>query len=43
MLLIIDKGIKDGMYRCVLRYAKANNEYQDNYDKKGFFMCQVFR
>ena len=43
MLLIVDKGIKDGIYHCVLRCTKANNKYPDNYDKKRFFKCQVFR
>ena len=33
MLLIID-GIIGGIWREIYRYAKANNKYMNNYDKR---------
>ena len=33
MLLMIEKGIRDGICQATHRYAKANNEYIKNYDK----------
>ena len=34
MLLMIEKAIKGGMCQSRHRYAKANNNYMKNYDKK---------
>ena len=33
MLLMIQKGIRDGMCHAIHRYAKANNKYMKNHDK----------
>ena len=33
MLLMIEKGIRDGICHAIHRYTKANNKYMKNYDK----------
>ena len=33
MLLMIEEGIKVGMFQTVYRYAKANNTYMKKYNK----------
>ena len=33
MLLIVEKGIREGICNSTYRYAKANNKYIKNYDK----------
>ena len=33
MLLIVEKGTRDGICQAIHRYAKANNKYMKNYDK----------
>ena len=33
MLLMVEKGIRDGMCQVTHRYAKANTKYMKNYDK----------
>ena len=34
MLLMIEEGIRGGIFHAVLRYAHANNQYKNDYDKK---------
>ena len=36
MLLMVEKGIRDGICHAIHRYAKPNNEYMKNYDKKSY-------
>ena len=33
MLIMVEKGIRGGIYHAIHRYAKANNKYIKNYDK----------
>ena len=33
MLLMVEKGIRRGIFHAILRYAKANNKYMKDYGK----------
>ena len=33
-LLTVEKGVRGGICCSIYRYAKANNKYMKNYDKK---------
>ena len=33
MLLMVKRGIREGICHSIHRYAKANNKYMKNYDK----------
>ena len=33
MLLMVEKGNRDGICQAIRRYALANNKYMENYDK----------
>ena len=33
MLLMVEKGIREGICRSIYPYAKANNKYMKDYDK----------
>ena len=39
MLLMIEKGIRGGICQATHRYAKADNKYMKNYDKKNESSC----
>ena len=34
MLLMVEKGFRGGICQATHKYAKANNKYMKNYDKK---------
>ena len=42
ILLIVEKGIRDGICHLVHKYAKANNKYMKNYDKDNI-ISRIFR
>ena len=44
MLLMVEEGIRGRICHSVHRYAKANNKYMKNYDKKKrIFIHSIFR
>ena len=38
MLLMVEKGIRGGMCHAIHKYAKANNKYVTNYNKKSSYI-----
>ena len=34
LLLMVEKGVRGGIQHSIYRYAKANNKYMKEYDKK---------
>ena len=40
MLLMVEKGIREGIYYSIYRYSKANNKYMKDYDKNKD--CHIF-
>ena len=43
MLMLFEKGIREGICQATYRYAEANNEYMKNYDqnKESSFLMYV--
>ena len=43
MLLMVEKGIREGICHAIHRYAKANNKYMKNYDKsKNHYIFSIY-
>ena len=42
MFLIVEKGIRGGIYHAIHRYAKANDKYMKNYDKNIESSCLMY-
>ena len=42
MLMMIEKGIKDGICHGIYRYAKANNKYMKNYNRNIELSCLMY-
>ena len=42
MLLLVEKGIRGGIYHAIRRYAKANNKYMRNHDKNIESSCLMY-
>ena len=42
MLLMVEKGIRDGVYHTIQRYAGANNKYMKEYSKNKELIYHVF-
>ena len=38
ILLMVEKGIRGGIFHAIHRYAKANNKYIKNYDEKSSYI-----
>ena len=41
MLLMVEKGIRGGICHYICRYAKANNKYIKDYDKKRMVIYSI--
>ena len=39
ILLMVEKGMQEGICHSIYRYAKANNKYMKDYDKKNELSC----
>ena len=42
MLLMVEKGIRDGVYHAIQRYAGANNKYMKEYSKNKELIYHIF-
>ena len=45
MVLMVEDGIRGGIYQAIYRCAKSNNKYMNNYDKRKIisYLIHVFR
>ena len=42
MLLMVEEGIRGGICQAIYRYAKANNKYMNNYDKRKIISYLIY-
>ena len=43
MLLMVQKGIRGGIFHAIHQYAKDNNKYMKDYDKNKESLCLKYR
>ena len=41
-LMMIEKGVRGGICHAIYRYAKVNNKYLKNYNKKIELLCLIY-
>ena len=41
-LMMIEKGVRGGICHAIYRYAKVNNKYLKNYNKKFELLCLIY-
>ena len=42
MLLMVEEGIRGGICQAIYSYAKVNNKYMNNYDKRKIISYLVY-